>query len=180
MMSNALQYSPHYTVVDYQHWKGDWELWEGIAIAMSPSPFGRHQTLLSRIATLLAVALEKASCNAEMLVELDWIVTNDTVVRPDVVVVCGEPPQRHLEYAPAIAVEVLSDSTRNNDLGYKRKLYQQQGLTAFVIVDPQDQTVVIDRRQSDGSYSTETANESVTFIVCDDCAIEFSIKTLFR
>ncbi len=179
-MSNALQYSPHYTVVDYQHWKGDWELWEGIAIAMSPSPFGRHQTLLSRIAREIGNALDASGCSAEALVELDWIVTHDTVVRPDVMVVCGAPPQRHLEHAPAIAVEVLSDSTRNNDLGYKRKLYQQQGLAAYIIIDPQDQTIMVDRRHSDGNYQTETANESVTLKVCDDCAIEFSIKTLFR
>ncbi len=179
-MSNALQYSPHYTVVDYQHWKGDWELWEGIAIAMSPNPFGRHQLVLTEVASLIRNAIHFANCDARVLVELDWIVTHDTVVRPDVMVVCGEPPQRHLEHAPAIAVEVLSDSTRNNDLGYKRKLYQQQGLAAYIIIDPQDQTVMVDRRHSDGNYQTENANESVTLIVYDDCAIEFSIKTLFR
>ncbi len=179
-MSNALQYAPQYTVSDYQHWKGDWELWEGVAIAMSPSPLGRHQTLVSRIATLLANAIEKSSCKAEMLVELDWIVSDDTVVRPDVIVVCGEPPERHLEHAPAIAVEVLSDSTRMNDLGYKRKLYQQHGLAAYIIIDPQDQAVTLDRRQSDGSYQTNSLTEAVTLEICADCTLLFSIETLFR
>jgi len=55
-------------------------LWEGIAIAMSPSALGRHQSLVSRIATLLAVAIESNRCKAEMLVELDRIVSDDTVV----------------------------------------------------------------------------------------------------
>jgi Uma2 family endonuclease len=179
-MSNALKYSPHYTVADYQHWKGDWELWQGIAISMSPSPFGRHQTLVSRIATLLANAVERSQCSAEMLVELDWIVSDDTVVRPDVMVVCGDPPERHLEHPPAVAVEVLSDSTRKNDLGYKRSLYQQQSVAAYLLVDPQDQTVSLDRRQSDGSYRTEAQNESVRLTICEDCEIEFSIGAFFR
>tara|TARA_R110002072_G_scaffold172205_1_gene326120 strand:- start:20650 stop:21306 length:657 start_codon:yes stop_codon:yes gene_type:complete len=179
-MSSAYEFSPHYTASDYQHWEGDWELWEGIAIAMSPSPFGRHQSLVSRIARLLGNAVEVIDCNAEALVELDWIVSDDTVVRPDVMVVCGDPPERHLEKAPAVAVEVLSESTRRNDLGYKRQLYHQHGIAAYLIVDPQEKTVVLDRRQDDGGYQTENLNDSVAFRVCDDCEIKFSVETLFR
>lgn len=179
-MSSAYEFSPHYTASDYQHWEGDWELWEGIAIAMSPSPFGRHQSLVSRIARLLGNAVEEIDCNAEALVELDWIVSDDTVVRPDVMVVCGDPPERHLEKAPAVAVEVLSESTRRNDLGYKRQLYHQHGIAAYLIVDPQEKTVVLDRRQDDGGYQTENLNDSVAFRVCDDCEIKFSVETLFR
>ena len=33
-------YKPRYTVDDYESWAGDWELWQGTAIAMTPSPFG--------------------------------------------------------------------------------------------------------------------------------------------
>jgi len=35
-MSLAEKDVPRYTVSDYQHWEGDWELIEGIAISMSP------------------------------------------------------------------------------------------------------------------------------------------------
>ncbi|EKJ99243.1 protein containing DUF820 [Rhodopirellula baltica SH28] len=179
-MSSAYESSPHYTANDYQHWEGDWELWEGIAIAMTPSPFGRHQSLVSRIARSLGNAIEDNDCNAETLVELDWIVSDDTVVRPDVMVVCGDPPERHLETAPAVAVEVLSESTRKNDLGYKRRLYHQHGIAAYLIVDPNDKTVVLDRRQEDGGYQTEDVSGSVAFRVCDDCEIKLSVETLFR
>ncbi|WP_302117794.1 hypothetical protein [Allorhodopirellula heiligendammensis] len=41
---------PRYTIADYQHLKGDWELWDGFAIVMSPSPFGGHQTIATRLA----------------------------------------------------------------------------------------------------------------------------------
>lgn len=179
-MSSAYESSPHYTVNDYQHWEGDWELWEGIAIAMSPSPFGRHQLALTELAGLLRNAIQDAGCDARAVVELDWIVSDDTVVRPDVMVVCGDPPERHLEKAPAVAVEVLSESTRKNDLGYKRGLYHQHGIAAYLIVDPNDKTVVLDRRQEDGGYQTEDVSGSVAFRVCDDCEIKFSVETLFR
>ena len=88
-MSRAPRYHPHYTVDDYQHWEGRWELWEGMAIAMSPSPFGRHAKLLARTIAALQVAIDSAGCDATVLVEIDWIVSRDTVLRPDVTVVCG-------------------------------------------------------------------------------------------
>ena len=92
-MSAAIKYAPHYRVDDYRQWKGDWELWDGIAIAMSPSHIGPHQAVLVALASELRGALRDASCNATVLVELDWIIKNDTVVRPDVIVVRGAPPR---------------------------------------------------------------------------------------
>ena len=42
-MRTASKYDPHYTVADYEQWSGDWELWKGTAVAMTPSPFGKLQ-----------------------------------------------------------------------------------------------------------------------------------------
>ncbi|QDV47180.1 hypothetical protein Enr13x_70890 [Stieleria neptunia] len=56
-MSAAPKYIPQYTVSDYLGWDGDWELWSGIPIAMSPSPFGRHQAVASRVAYELRKAI---------------------------------------------------------------------------------------------------------------------------
>ena len=36
----------YYTYDDYIHWEGDWELIDGIAYAMAPSPLKSHQNLL--------------------------------------------------------------------------------------------------------------------------------------
>lgn len=179
-MPNADDYSPRYSVGEYQHWKGDWELWKGIAIAMPPSPCGKHQLVLTELAGLVRNAICEANCDARTVVELDWIIGNDTVVRPDVMLICGEPPESHLEQAPAIVMEVLSDSTRENDLGYKRNLYRQQGVAAYVIVDPQAQVVLLDRRQLDGSYRSETVDSEVSLVVCDGCLLKFSVETVFR
>lgn len=37
-MSIAYKILPHYSYSDYLHWKGNWEIIEGIAYAMSHEP----------------------------------------------------------------------------------------------------------------------------------------------
>ncbi|QEG43386.1 Uma2 family endonuclease [Roseimaritima ulvae] len=108
-MSSVQKFAPRYTIEQYVQWQGDWELWEGVAIAMTPSPSGIHQGVVTRLSRILGNAIEAEQCDAEPFVELDWIISDDTVVRPDVLVVCGTPPDRHLEQTPTMVAEVLSD-----------------------------------------------------------------------
>ncbi len=147
---------------------------------MSPSPFGQHQFVLAELSRLMGNALIASQCQAAPLVELDWIISGDTVVRPDLMVVCGPIPERHLEQPPSLIVEVLSDSTRQNDLGYKRQLYHREQVQTYMIIDLAPRSVVVDRRQPDGSYDTKTVVDEVAIILCDDCQISFSVASLFR
>ncbi|WP_153558282.1 Uma2 family endonuclease [Roseimaritima sediminicola] len=179
-MSSVEKFTPRYTIDQYAQWQGDWELWEGVAIAMTPSPFGVHQGVVTRLSRVLGNAIEAAACDAEPLVELDWIISNDTVVRPDVLVVCGRPPERHLEQTPTLVAEVLSDSTRQNDLHYKRQLYRRQGVGVYLIVDPATRAIQVDRRQSDGGYRSDTAGSKLDLQLCEDCEIELSTDAFFH
>jgi Uma2 family endonuclease len=63
------------------------------------------------------------------------------VVRPDLIVVCGDQPERHLERPPGVAVEVLSDSTKGQDLTIKRDLYLESGVQHYLVVDPDGRTL---------------------------------------
>lgn len=134
-MSTAPRYVPNYTIADYQQWDGDWELWSGIPISMSPSPFGRHGQLATRVGALLTNAIDSIECNATVLLGIDWIVSDDTVVRPDVSVVCGGPPERHIEQAPALIVEVISEGTCDRDEIWKKELYEREGVDWYLLVD---------------------------------------------
>gem|GEM_PF-3546515 len=107
-MSTAPQYTPHYTVDDYQLWEGDWELWNGVAVAMTPSPFGRHGTVLGRITTALTNAIDVAGCDANVIVEVDWIISTDTVVRPDLSVVCCLLSVANLRNSTSKTLQLLS------------------------------------------------------------------------
>jgi len=178
-MSPVSKFVPHYTVSDYQLWKGDWELWEGFAVAMTPSPFGRHQRLAIKLGTLFENAITNRRCHATVIPEVGWIVTNDTVVRPDLIVVCGEGPERHLENPPELVVEVLSASTRPHDLNYKRELYHRLGVGAYWMVDGEAQTIVIDVRQSDGTYLSGHVESEVLVRLCEDCELAIVVNELF-
>lgn len=70
-------------------------------------------------------SIERQGCDCRAYAGLDWIVNEDTVVRPDVMVVCGPQPERHLEKPPELTVEVLSPSTKTRDQVAKRQLYHE-------------------------------------------------------
>lgn len=170
---------PRYTVDEYQSWKGDWELWNGFAIAMSPSPFGRHQKIVSRLLVSISNSLEKAGCQAESVIELDWVVDQSTVIRPDLVIVCGDVPERHLQSPPGLVAEVLSESTRQNDLNFKRDLYESQGVPTYLILDPKSSEVMCHRLMG-GRYEIGSHSDHVEVTVCDDCQFQIDIERLFR
>jgi Uma2 family endonuclease len=177
-MSTARSYVPRYTVEDYRHWKGDWELWDGIAIAMTPSPFGRHQAVLVAIVSEFRLVLRTAGCDATVLADLDWIVHNDTVVRPDMAVVCGDPPEKHMETPPALIAEILSPSTRQNDLTYKRELYASQGVGTYLIVDPAVKHIVQLALTDSGEYQS-VDEPSVLRVTIGDCVVEVETCRIF-
>ena len=121
-MSASPKYLPHYTFADYASWQGDWELWYGLPVAMTPSPFGRHQWLAGQIMRQFLNSLDANCGDCFVLMETDWIVADDIVVRPDVVIVCGAFPERHTVEPPRLIVEVLSPSTEEKDRTAKREL----------------------------------------------------------
>ncbi len=179
-MSTAPRYIPHYKVADYQQWEGDWELWDGVAVAMSPSPFGRHQAIAKNIFLALAAAVRSHQYNACVLYGIDWIVREDTIVRPDLVVICGDIPERHVQSVPAIVVEVLSDATRSRDTTHKRELYRQQQVGYYVIVDPDTESITVDILDSASNYATAQVTDSIELTVCGSCKLLLQRTDVFR
>ncbi len=45
----AVDYLPHYTYDDYVQWDGDWELYEGFPVSMSPAPMINHQVISANV-----------------------------------------------------------------------------------------------------------------------------------
>ncbi|MEQ1838883.1 MAG: Uma2 family endonuclease, partial [Verrucomicrobiales bacterium] len=121
----AVSYTPHYHIEDYLQWEGDWELWDGIPVSMSPAPNFFHQIVGTRLAAQMVGLLGKSACPAECVAvyKSDWHVDSTTVVRPDLMVVCEKPQGQWITNRPELAVEILSPSTRHKDLTAKRNLY---------------------------------------------------------
>jgi len=178
-MSRAPKYQPHYTVDDYQHWEGDWELWNGVAVAMAPSPFGPHARLVAQLTKVLGIAIDNSECDATLLVEIDWIVARDTVLRPDLTIVCGPAPERHVEDVPALVVEILSPSTRERDQTYKKNLYQREGVSWYLIVDPDAETLEA-LKLRDGEYQPMPYAETLKIDLCGTSSLNVKVDRLCR
>jgi Uma2 family endonuclease len=131
---------PRYTIADYKQWEGDWELIRGYPYAMAPSALKKHQVLGRLFIIELDMALRKScgdNCNCEVLYELDWIVDNNTIVRPDVMVVCNNSdPDDYIRVSPVLIVEIFSPQTKLKDRNTKFNLYQQQGVKYYILADP--------------------------------------------
>ena len=169
---------PHYSYEDYNRWEGDWELIEGIPYAMTPSPILKHQRISQKIARYLDEALDGCP-HCQALLALDWIISDDTVVQPDNLVICHQQEGDFLTRAPVLIFEILSPSTSKKDRITKFRLYEQEGVLLYCIVDP-DRDVVKIYRLEQGSYIkvVDVSNETHELDL-GECSIEFNFSKIW-
>jgi Uma2 family endonuclease len=156
-------------------WQENWELIQGYPFTMLPSATIKHQALSSNIFVSLKLLLkEKNNCNCMVLYETDWKVSMDTVVRPDIMIICDIDAQAdYPTKTPRLVVEVLSTSTRNKDRNEKFQLYQQQGVPYYLIADPDTETLEI-FELVDNIYRSN--NSIAMFALTPVCSIENKIS----
>jgi Uma2 family endonuclease len=116
---------------------------------------------------------------AVLLAKIDWIISNQTVVRPDVVVLCGDAPERHIEAAPAIVAEVLSDSSQQRDREAKFELHQESGVGFYLILDPDQSPLQAFELGVDRSYQPMKTAATFELVLCDRCKLEMNTTKLF-
>ncbi len=181
IMASVPKYIPHYTLVDYEQWQGDWELWRGVPVAMSPSPLGRHQWVSGQIVRQFLNSLDATCKDCFVLLKTDWIVADDTVVRPDVVIVCGSFPERHIMEPPRLVVEVLSPSTEEKNRTAKLDLYASQGVEYYLLVDPIAKSIdALHRESATGKYEPMPVTEVFTFEFNKNCLARLDVAAHFR
>jgi len=134
----VLDHIPHYTYDDYKLWEGKWELYEGFPVAMSPTPMIIHQTLAGNIITQLNNSISEECYMCAALGEADYKLADDTILRPDVILICDEPNDTYITKAPEIVVEVISKSTAKNDENYKFDKYEAEKVKYYIIVYPNE------------------------------------------
>jgi Uma2 family endonuclease len=153
----------HFTVQDYLSWpEGErWELIYGEAWAMTPAPSVQHQRvvldLATRIKGRIAEARRRGGGGAcEVFVSpIDVVLAEDTVVQPDLVVVCDPGKVRErIEGPPDLVVEVLSPGSAARDRWTKRLLYERFGVREYLLVDPLEFIAEIYVLGPDGKYGS--------------------------
>jgi Uma2 family endonuclease len=179
-MSIANKIIPHYTYDDWIHWEGSWELIEGHPIAMSPTPIPAQQRISVELSTEFTLALRKAGCRCCRTYQpLDYKISDDTILVPDILIVCGEIKKKFLDFAPSLVVEILSPATALRDRHTKYELYQKQGVKYYLIVNIDTKTIEI-FELIENVYQLQINQTSFPFELDDDCLIESDFTNVFR
>lgn len=169
----------YYTYEDYCQWEGDWELIYGSPLAMAPAPMITHQAIAYEIVYELKATTRECK---ECLVfgEADWKINDDTIVKPDVVLICNETNEAYMTKAPEIIVEVISKSTAKRDEKTKFKLYEEEKVQYYIIVYPKDLKAKIYRLENgkytkEGDFLTESYDFEET-----TCKASINFDSVFR
>jgi len=153
-----------YTYSDYCSWDDGkrWELHEGVAYAMT-GPLTAHQCISMQLSEILNGFLRGKSCRpfaAPYDVRLNPYDGDDTVVQPDLLVVCDKSKitDKCCVGAPDFIIEILSPTTARHDRLLKFNLYLKAGVREYWIIDPESKTAQIFELK-DGRYIASVYDE---------------------
>jgi Uma2 family endonuclease len=151
-MSSAYKILPHYTYEDYCRWEGRWELIDGIPHAMSPLPGIRHQAVAGNLHAEFRAALRSSGCTCKVYQPIDYKIADDTILNPDLLIVCKPIIKAFLDFTPDLIVEILSPATALKDRHTKFDLYQQQKISYYLIVDIDKRIVEVYKLSKEDLY----------------------------
>lgn len=175
-MGSAVKILPHYTYDDYLRWEGRWEIIEGIAYDMSPMASPAHQKVANKIGKILANQIDKCTCHCTVYQPIDLKITEDTIVNPDLLIICEEITSQYYDKPPKLVVEIISPSSRLKDTITKYHLYESFGIPYYMLADPTDQTIT-QYVLIDGKY---VKSEDYSIELTTDCRIDPDWNGLFE
>lgn len=103
----------------------------------------------------------------------------DAYLYPDATIVCGKPELQDDKFDtllnPSVVVEILSPSTRGQDLGYKFTYYKSiLSLKEYILIDSQKRFAQVMRKQDDTWVAEELVQaDSSIFIRTIDFSLSF-------
>lgn len=185
-MGLAKRDTAYHTYGDYLGWPEDvrYELIDGEAYLMAPAPTVRHQDIAGEIYYQLRQKMDGKPCRV-LIAPVDVLLPKadeadervDTVVQPDVLVVCDEAKigARRVRGAPDFVVEVLSPSTAGHDMVLKRRLYERQGVREYWLIHPTDRVLTVYRLEGAefGKPDTQELKGDTPIAVLPGVAIEW-------
>jgi Uma2 family endonuclease len=132
-------------VLSYEHLRqmpddgNRYEILEG-RLVVTAAPTTRHQRAVWNVTRVLDRAVQ-AGYGTAYVAPIDVVLhSTEAAVQPDLLFIATDRLQivteEKIEGAPDLIVEVLSDSTRNRDLGVKLRQYARYGVHWYWAVDP--------------------------------------------
>jgi Uma2 family endonuclease len=165
-----LEEDRRYTYADYKAWELDererYELIDGEAYAMS-APNDFHQAIVAELTRQFGNFLHgkhykvrPSPYDVRLFYQEDE--SDDTVVQPDLAVICSEEKrgQEGGRGAPDLIVEILSPSNTSEEYVRKFNLYLEAGVREYWVVAPKSKTVqvfVLENNTYKGTVYNSTA-----------------------
>ena len=173
-MELTLDLNKRYTYADYLTWFDGQarELINGFIKLMSPAPKRIHAKVSFNISGNLWSILKKNKGKCEVFTApFDVRLPEngetenskiDTVVQPDICVVCdlSKLDDNGCCGAPDMIVEILSPSTAKKDMKEKFVLYEEHGVKEYWVVHPNDKAINVFLLQDNGKYDEGTLYET--------------------
>jgi Uma2 family endonuclease len=143
-----------YTYADYLGWEMDEmvELIKGKVFRQAAAaPRRIHQKISGKIFNRLFNFLEGHPCevyeapfDVRLPVKSKRNEDIDTVVQPDICVICDKSKLDELGCvgAPDLIIEILSPGSNKKELKYKYEVYEESGVGEYWIIHPDEQTVL--------------------------------------
>ncbi len=179
-MPVAPKYLPHYAYGDYCQWEGNWEIIDGIPYAMSPAPVPLHQLVNMNLGAEIRESLKPNCKKCRVYMPIDWKIKEDTVLQPDLVVVCDKIEKKYLDFAPILVAEIISLSSAFNDRNLKKEIYLTQKIKYYLILDPQLKKTEIYGILNDQYTPVAINPERFTFLLSDDCTAEVNFAEIWE
>lgn len=188
-----LDLTKQYTYADYLRWQFSErvELIKGFIVKMSPAPSKTHQVISRKLTRHLDRYFENKPCGffvAPFDVRLLNYKKNQkdnkiyTVVQPDLCVVCDleKLDEKGCLGAPDLVIEILSPGNSKYELGEKFKLYEENQIKEYWIVEPFENTILIYTLQNDKYIGIKPCieGEKITSPLFPE--LDFEIEKIFE
>jgi Uma2 family endonuclease len=160
------------------------EYYRGEIFAMAGATFA-HNQIFSNLFGAFKRLLEGTPCEAygsDLRVRINAV---DLSTYPDISIVCGGAKQdeidKHAIVNPRVLVEILSESTRNYDMGRKFEFYQSlESLSEYMIVDQTEAKIIQYARQKDGSWQYRLVVGMEASVSLGSIGCDVPLKLIYR
>jgi Uma2 family endonuclease len=143
---------------------------------VTPAPTTTHQTISKALCLELVQQVERSGDGIVFYAPVDVIFSNTRVAEPDLLVVRSARrniiSERGIEGAPDLVIEIVSPSSERADREIKRKLYAEERVAEYWLVEPRTHRVLV-LRLADSAY--EVAGEYGPGETATSVAFAFSI-----
>ncbi len=116
-------------------------------LVVTPAPRGRHQLLVTELMWMLTGYLKRHRLSGLVTSPADIIFGDDTLVQPDLLIGDLDAFARSGDWVDVktlyLVIEILSASSMQADCFTKRRVYQEQGVPTYWIVDPDNNQVEV-------------------------------------